>query len=903
MPPTTTDPLLTVSQAARLLGVHANTIRSWTEGGRLTAYRINERGDRRYRTSDVRALLVEDGARSVLGVRDRDAELAIFSRIASALSASSLPSGVAGAAVEGLRLHLGIERAAVYAADGDDAVLDLAAVAGFTGLEPSVPADDPDRWPASRELGVLPLRAGRATVGLLVLDAAAAAGMSEPFVQSLTASIAAHLANARLLVRSRLEVRRARALRAVTQELTGNLDLARVVEDIIERTRSMFGAQRGGIWLFDGTPHPVPLVTRNLSAEFLRRSADLTPTSRAIGVQALEQRRPLWMRDAHVDARVGEMRAAYAAEGIRTVCMLPLISQGHGLGVIGLYHDNDRVWPEEEVALAQAFADQAAVAIQNARLYQSVEMHAARMRSIQDLSARLNRLTDVRAIAEAIVDEASTIAAYTDLRVYRVDHERRICEPVAFTREMLGVDHATTAELLTLSVGEGFTGWVAEHGEPLLVNNSLEDPRGKTIDGTDEVPESMLVVPMLYESRTLGVIVLSQLGIDKFTEDDLQTMGIFAGYAAQAMANATTYGQLTEQTAELARRGESQRRLLEVNQRLMWTLDQGDVLDTIADGLREVVSYDTVSIHRADHELKVMHPVLSRDTHGGTDDGVPVPFGRGLLGWAVEHRQAVLANDAASDPRADHASDIPGQSKAVIAVPLVADGIVLGALRLCRSGETDQDFTEADFQLVQLFAAQASIALRNADAHHAMSERAETDALTGLRNHGAFQRDLAADAEATDGPGGAAQLAVLMMDLDRFKAYNDHHGHPAGDQLLQRVARALEDSARAGDHVYRYGGDEFVLILHGAAVEDAVRVAERLRGAVAALSATDPTPVTITVGIAGLPDDARDRAGLVAAADAALYFGKRSGEDCVVRADALPRRRRTDTTQATLDAA
>jgi len=210
----------------------------------------------------------------------------------------------------------------------------------------------------------------------------------------------------------------------------------------------MFGAQRAGIWLFDGSPRPVALVTRNLSDEFLQRSAELTPTIRAIGIEALDQRRPIWMRDAHLDPAIGEMQSAYAAEGIRTVCITPLISQGRGLGVIGLYHDRDRVWREEEVALAQAFADQAAVAIQNARLYQSIELHAARMRSIQDLSARLNRLTDVRAIAEAIVDEASTIAAYNDIRVYRVDRELGICEPVAFTREMLGVDHATTAELL-----------------------------------------------------------------------------------------------------------------------------------------------------------------------------------------------------------------------------------------------------------------------------------------------------------------------------------------------------------------------------------------------------------------------------------------------------------------------
>jgi len=407
---------------------------------------------------------------------------------------------------------------------------------------------------------------------------------------------------------------------------------------------------------------------------------------------------------------------------------------------------------------------------------------------------------------------------------------------------------------------------------------------------------------MLYEGRTLGVIVLSQLGVDHFTDDDLQTMGIFAGYAAQAMANATTYGQLTEQTAELARRADSQRRLLEVNHRLLWTLDTDHVIDTIADGLSEVVTYDNLSIYRADHAGRVMLPVLARETHAEAVNGYLIPFGSGLMGWAVEHGEAVLANDALSDPRAGQVPGTPAEPEAVIVVPLIADGLVLGALHLSRVGGPEIHFSEGDFQLVQLFAAQASIALRNADAHHAMSQRAETDALTGLWNHGAYQRDLTrAVEELKADPDG--RLSVLMMDLDRFMAYNDHHGHPAGDELLKGVATALREGARADDRVYRYGGDEFALILPETTVDDAVRVSERLRRAVAALSQGDPTPVTISVGIAGLPDDATDRAGLTAAADAALYYGKRSGVDGVVRADALPRRRRTDSHHEGRDAA
>ena len=127
---------------------------------------------------------------------------------------------------------------------------------------------------------------------------------------------------------------------------------------------------------------------------------------------------------------------------------------------------------------------------------------------------------------------------------------------------------------------------MAEHGEPILINDALNDTRGHTIEGTDDIEESMLVVPMLFEGRSVGVIALSKLGNNQFSNDDLQTMTIFAGYAAQAMANAGAYERLELQSAELARQLQSQRRLLEINERLLSTLDRADVLETIADGLQ-----------------------------------------------------------------------------------------------------------------------------------------------------------------------------------------------------------------------------------------------------------------------------------------------------------------------------
>jgi len=917
------ETLLSVAQAAAVLGVHPNTLRSWTDAGRLPAYRINPRGDRRYRRGEVERLLAEgaapDAGPTTPGegrVADRrDDELAALVRLAHGAGGRATPTTVSRTAVEVLRSVLGIGRVAIYLArDGEPELYHLETHAGFQVAPPAtVPvhlADDdadgavhasPD--PARPLTTRLPLDPGGDRVGLLVLEDDPGGSLQHwrpAFLATMARAIAGDLQGARILARARREVGRARALRHVTQELTGKLDLNAVLDDIVDRTRSLFDADKAGLWLLDEqAERPFrSAASRGLGEEFQALVRDLTLTSPALGVRAVKERRTFVVRHADTRQDVGIMQPVYVHEGIRTACLVPLVSNDRSVGVIGLYHARDREWPEDELALAQAFANQAAVAISNANLYRSVADQAARMRSIQDLSARLNRLTDVQAIADAIVAEASTLAAYHDIRVYAVDWDSHTCEPIAFTDRLLG--HGDFREALRVDIGEGsFTGWVAEHGEPILANDALTDPRGHTIEGTDEIEESMLVVPMVFEGRSVGVIALSKLGKDQFSQGDLQTMTIFAGYAAQAIANATAYARLELQSNELARQLQSQRRLLDINERLLSTLDRQDVLETIADGLRSVVRYDNLSIYRADDLHRILVPVLTRERHAEQVSRYIVPFGRGLMGWAVDHNEPVLANDALTDPRAMQIPGTPADPEALVVVPLVAEGDVIGCMNISRVGGEEAHFNETDFELVKLFAGQASIALRNAEEHQAMTVRADTDALTGLGNHGAFQRTLAdilGQPEATAGGEAppatveaAGPAALLMMDLDNFKSYNDRLGHPAGDALLHAIGTAIYGAARGDDLVYRYGGDEFVMILRGVDAAVAAQVGERVRAAVTALTAREPTPVTISVGVAAFPDDAVEKNDLIAAADTALYFGKQSGGDRVVLATDVPR--------------
>jgi diguanylate cyclase (GGDEF)-like protein len=675
------------------------------------------------------------------------------------------------------------------------------------------------------------------------------------------------------------------ALRRLASELSGSESIQPLFEEVLDNSIRLFHADRAGLWLWHPEQtHPLELVaSREFPEAIEQRVRASTRDSRMAGFEALRRLAVLVYEDSGDPAVTPEMREVYAEHGIKSLCFVPAVFRGEPLALLVLYHTKTYEWTPEETALARSFGDTIATAIGNARLMASVEDLAARLRAVQDLSARLSEMQDVRGIGETIVAEARSLVAYDTVRVYRVDHETGWCEPIAFQGTFMGrVD--PEPELLRVKIGEGLTGWVAEHGEPLVVGDVHADPRSRIV-GDLNTPESMLVVPMVYEGKVRGIVAASRLGIHRFGPDDETTLSIFAGAAAQALVNAERLEQLRTQQVELEHQLVSQRRLMAVNERLLSTLDPSGVLEMIADSLKTVVAYDSLTIYRIDKERGVRRPVIARDRFAELILEYEAPLGTGLTGWAVEQRESVLANDAHLDPRSIQIPGTPFEPESMVIVPLIAEGEVLGTLNIGRMGGDESHYSQNEFELTKLFAAQAAIAMRNAETHDEVKVQAERDALTGLRNHGAFQREL----DAFIGGGTGRAVAVLMMDLDRFKGYNDRNGHPGGDELLVAVSRAIESCIRQGDRAYRYGGDEFAVILPDCPRQPAEEVARRIRAAVEAIPDYSGGPhVSISVGIACHPDDAADKDTLVETADQALFLAKgapfRSSRDQFVAA-------------------
>jgi diguanylate cyclase (GGDEF)-like protein len=661
------------------------------------------------------------------------------------------------------------------------------------------------------------------------------------------------------------------ALRRIAAEVSGPMDLPTLFDDVIEDSLALFSVDRVGLWLYDESrSHPLVLAAHHgVSDDILTWVSSLAANSSARGLQALRSRKVLALRDAIAETRKTGAHDRYVRNGIGSVCFVPIVFRDEALGLLVLYDRAVRQWTADETELARSFADQMAVAIGNARLYDSVQSLAARLRAIHELALRLSRIRDLDGIAAVIVEGTDSLIKHDTIRVYRVDAATRMCEPIAF-KGTFGGDPNPSLDKLRMPVGDGLTGWVAEHNQTILSPDADADPRSRRVYPS-EIPESMLVVPMSFEDRAHGVIVVSAEGRDRFGPDDEATLTIFAGFAAQAIVNAEHLELLDRQQRELEHQLASQRRLLEVNERLLSTLDPKGVLEMIADSLKTIVPYDTLSVYRCDQDAGVRRAVVARDRFAEVILDYVGPIGVGITGWVIEHREAALVNDAHLDPRSVQIPGTPFEPESMIVVPLLVGGEVIGTLNIGRMGENAY-FSRNEFELTKLFAGQASIALGNAEAHGAIKVRAEHDALTGLRNHGSFQHELGEAVAAPDGPS----FSLLMLDLDSFKAFNDTCGHPAGDALLVGVAGAMRAATRGDDAVYRYGGDEFAVILPGANRIEAYEIAERIRQNVAQLPGRTGPRVTVSVGVACFPADGLMKDELVAIADQSLYLAKPS---------------------------
>lgn len=324
----------------------------------------------------------------------------------------------------------------------------------------------------------------------------------------------------------------------------------------------------------------------------------------------------------------------------------------------------------------------------------------------------------------------------------------------------------------------------------------------------------------------------------------------------------------------------------EITEAMRTTIEPEQVLWLIMRDIRKELGFDQVFWYRFEQEenrklLKCIGYPGAVSMKGISRFNISIEETPGILSLSIRERKPYIVEDARVDSRVEPLIVNELKLKRFAVIPIVVKNEPLGALIVSQSN-LKRKIIEEDFAPLLFFANQVGIAIEIAELHKETKELTRVDELTQVYNKREFQRRLPEDIELTR--RYAHFLSLAMLDIDDFKHYNDTNGHPAGDMVLKQLSQILTGNLRRTDVPFRYGGEEFAVILPATSREGALIILEKVRKEVENFSFEyrEKQPggkVTVSIGIATYPVDTKKAENLVNCADKALYRAKATGKN------------------------
>jgi diguanylate cyclase (GGDEF)-like protein len=327
--------------------------------------------------------------------------------------------------------------------------------------------------------------------------------------------------------------------------------------------------------------------------------------------------------------------------------------------------------------------------------------------------------------------------------------------------------------------------------------------------------------------------------------------------------------------------------LHELGKALTSTLELDQVLRTIMEKIDEFLRPDTWSLLLVDELRQELYFEIAIGAGSEVLKDIRIKMGQGLAGWVAQAGEAVIVPDVSKDTRffAKVDEKTKMETRSIVAVPVKFREHCLGVIELINCVGPN-GFSSRDLALLEALADYAAIAIENARHVQRIHELTITDDCTSLYN--ARHLNLMLDTEIYRSQRYGYQFSLIFIDLDHFKNINDTHGHLMGSKLLGEIGQMIKSHCRLIDFAFRYGGDEFVLLLPQTSKENAYIVARRLHRIIRENYWLKDTGlnvrITASVGVAAYPIDSANKAGLLHLADEAMYLVKNTTRDGVAAA-------------------
>jgi diguanylate cyclase (GGDEF)-like protein len=320
----------------------------------------------------------------------------------------------------------------------------------------------------------------------------------------------------------------------------------------------------------------------------------------------------------------------------------------------------------------------------------------------------------------------------------------------------------------------------------------------------------------------------------------------------------------------------------QVARSLTSSFDLDTILRTIVGHMERFIEADLWTLLMLDEARQELYYAIAAGGKQSSLRNLRVKVGEGVAGWVVQHGETLLVPEAQNDPRVkqEHGAK-PNKVRSVIALPLRGRKGTQGVIEIFNP-RPDQ-LTDYSIAFLHILADHAAIAIENAHDVARIQQLTITDDTTGLYNVRYLYEVLGRELERCQGL--KLPVSVAFLDLDQFKLVNDKHGHLVGSELLSRTGQRLRELSRKQDWCFRYGGDEFVILMPETGVEDALAYATALNRALMKtrfhMKNELELRVGASVGVATAPVDGVAVHAVIGCADTRMYWVKANGRGAV----------------------
>ena len=679
-------------------------------------------------------------------------------------------------------------------------LIGLAAASGKTVLSPDSLTDERNLpvagWDSRATLSV-PIRIAGRVAGVLEAEADQPNAFSEEDAAALEIAadqLAVAIQNSRLFQESRRRVAELATINEIGRAISGTLDADQLSTLIHSQVGKLLDNRNFFIALYDADRE---LIHITFVVENGQREAPLTlKLGQGLTSYLIRTGQPLLLR-RNIEAFIEEHGLTRAGASARSWLGVPMIAEGRVIGAMAVQsYEQEEAFDEGHLRLLTTIANQAAIAFQNASLFQERERRINELAVLNEMSQALSSTLELDQLLQVVYQQVSRLMDTTNFYIALYDEER---DEITFP---FVVDPEQREDWRPRKAGEGLTGRIIRTREPLLLPSGVAGiyrERGQEI--TAGTCCSWLGVPMIAADQVVGVIAVQSYEREyAYSQDHLKLLSTIAAQAAAAVRNAQLYGQIVNFSSELEKRVEARTRDLEqAMQELTLQRDRAEALYRITSELgaslelervlqralqlfADVMGVEHGTITLVDQETGHLHLRASLQRKPGLiplNERTPLRRGFGVAGWVLEHRQPVLISDITTDPRWVTTDGQDPHIRSVVAAPLsVGGGDILGVLTL---GHPQVGyFTEEHLQLVTAAGVQVAIAVNNSDLYAYITDQA--DQLGRMLQ--------AQQAEA------AKSRAILESIADGVLVL-DHNGrvllvNPAAEELLGFSAIALQ---------------------------------------------------------------------------------------------------------------